>query len=130
MSPHSSLTLLRIIAMLALLLGFGACHRTLPGVAASAAPAAAPALVGQWRNSNGAWRFQANGTFWFMGGTTIEAKPSTLAMPKTETLQGTYQVRGAKLHLDLKQHTPSERESTFQIDGRKLTIDGVVYDEQ
>jgi hypothetical protein len=86
--------------------------------------------VGQWRNPDGTWRFQADGTFWFMGGTTIQANPSGLAVPKTEMLQGTYQVRGEKLHLTLKQRTPSERESTFQIDGRKLTIDGTVYEQQ
>jgi len=67
-----------------------------------------------------------------MGGTTIQANPSGpsgLNVPKTEVLQGTYLVRGAKLHLALKP-TPGERESTFQIDGRKLTIDGTVYEQQ
>lgn len=135
-TPKPYLTLLHI-ALLALLLGGGACNRPAsPDVAAPtspapAAPASAPALVGQWRNANGTWRFQANGTFWFMGGTTIQANPrSSLDLPKTESLQGTYQVRGAKLHLTLKQRTPGERESTFQIDGRKLTIDGVVYEQQ
>lgn len=136
MSPDPYPTLFRI-ALLALMLGGGACNRSAPPDVAAptspapAAPALAPALVGQWRNANGTWRFQANGTFWFMGGTTIQANPrSSLDLPKTETLQGTYQVRGAKLHLTLKQRTPSERESTFQIDGRKLTIDGVVYEQQ
>jgi hypothetical protein len=121
------------IALLALPLGVGACNRSAPPDAATItapAPAASSALVGQWRNMDGTWRFQADGTFWFMGGTTIQENPSGLAVPRTESLAGTYQVSGEKLHLTLKQGTPSERESTFQIDGRKLTIDGVVYDQQ
>ena len=136
MSPDPYLTPVRI-ALLALLLGGGACNRPAPpdvdasASPAPAAPAAAPSLVGQWRNAKGTWRFQANGTFWFMGSTTKRAKPLySMDVPKIETLEGTYQVRGAKLHLTLKQRTPGERESTIQIDGRKLTIDGVVYEQQ
>src|SRR5262249_37094030 len=84
-------TLLRI-APLVLLLGTSACTRSAPPDAAArtspapAASAGAQALVGQWRNANGTWRFQANGTFWFMGGTTIQANPSGLNVPRTETL--------------------------------------------
>ena len=124
------------IALLALLLNGIGCDRSAPpNVAtstapASAAPAATSALVGQWRNPNGTWRFQANGTFWFMGGTTIQANPSGLAVPTSETLQGTYQVRETKLHLTLKGPPPGERECAFQIDGRKLTIDGIEYEQQ
>jgi hypothetical protein len=135
LSAASQFALLRI-SLLALLLGSGACNRSAPLDAAvptspaPVVPASASALVGQWRNANGTWRFQANGTFWFMGGTTIQANLSSLDAPKSEVLQGTYQVHGAKLHLKLKQQTPSERESTFQIDGRKLTIDGIVYEQQ
>jgi len=132
MSPNRYRTLLCIV----LLFCNGACNRSAPPEVTAASspapvtPALAPALVGQWRNPDGTWRFQANGTFWFMGGTTIQANPSGFAVPKTETLQGTYQVRGEKLHLTLKQRTPSERESAFQIDGRMLTIDGIVYKQQ
>ena len=133
MNPH--LTLLRI-ALLALLLGGGACNRSdssdaaAPTSPAPAAPASASALVGQWRNVKGTWRFKADGTFWFMGGTTIEARPSAVNVPRTEVLQGTYKVRGEKLHLTLKGPPPGEQDSTFQIDGRKLTIDGVEYEQQ
>ena len=79
---------------------------------------------------DGTWRFQADGSFWFMGGTTIQANPSGFSVPKTESLAGTYQVHGANLHLTLKQHTPPERDCTLQIDGRKLTIGGVEYEQQ
>src|SRR5262245_50230832 len=110
-STVSYLKLLHI-ALLALVLGAGGCNRSAPPDVAArsspapAAPAPASALVGQWRNVNGTWRFQADGTFWFMGGTTIQANPSGLAVPRTETLQGRYEVRGAKLHFKLKQRTP------------------------
>lgn len=121
------------IALLTLLLGGSACNRpTSPDATApnSAAQATKPPPVGQWRNPDGTWRFEANGTFWYMGGTTIQANPSGLAVPRTEVLQGTYQARGTNLHFTLKQHTPGEKDSTFQIDGRKLTIDGREYEQQ
>jgi hypothetical protein len=125
------------IALLALLFVVGACDRPNPsgGAAPSSpapvTPAPASALIGQWRNARGTWRFQANGTFWFMGGTTIQANlPPGLNVPRTEQFHGTYEIRGAKLHLTLQQRKPVERDSAFQIDGRKLTIDGTVYDRQ
>jgi hypothetical protein len=126
-------TLLRL-ALLTLLLFGGACNRE-PEVAAPAftapdAPAAASALVGQWRNVKGTWRFKDDGTFWYLGGTTIEMTPSVMNVPRTEQLSGTYQVRGAKLQLTLKGPPPGGQESTFQIDGRKLTIDGKEYERQ
>jgi hypothetical protein len=79
---------------------------------------------------NGTWRFQADGSFWFDGGTTIQMNPSGMNIPRSKVLQGTYEAHGTNLHLMLKQHTPNEQESTFQIDGQKLTIDGEVYDKQ
>ena len=80
------LTLLGI----ALLLVNSACNRSAqPDASAPPAPDESKALVGQWRNMDGTWRFQADGIFWFMGGTTIQANPSGLSVPKTESLSGT-----------------------------------------
>ena len=137
--PCRSLLRIALLALL-LLLGVGACNRPAPSPAGATPntpappnPAAASALVGQWRNEKGTWRFQANGTFWFMGGTTItiQANPAIPNVPRTESLQGTYEIRGANtLHLTLKYGKPNERELPFEIDGRKLTIDGKVYEQQ
>ena len=124
------------IVLLTLLIAGSACNQSArpdastPNSSAAAAPDESKALVGQWRNVNGTWRFQANGTFWYMGGTTIQVNPSAVTVPTTESLAGTYQVHGTNLHLTLKQHTPGEQDSIFQIDGRKLTIDGVEYEQQ
>jgi hypothetical protein len=63
-----------------------------------------------------------------MGGTTIHANRTYIDVPRTESLQGTYQVRGTNLHFTLKYPPPAEKISPFQIDGQKLTIDGKVYD--
>jgi len=129
-----SLTLLHI-ALLALLLGGSGCDQSsspaaTPVAAKPAAPAPPPGLVGQFRNMEGTWRFSADGTFWFIGGTTIQQNPTGVAIPRSEQLSGKYEARGDKLHFKLKQHTPDEKDVTFQIDGDKLTIDGIVYNRQ
>ena len=135
MNSNPNPILLRII-LLALLLGGSACNRatspdaSAPNSSAPAAPTASP-LVGQWRNMEGTWRFEPWGAFWFNGGTTVQTFPgSGVTTSRTKILQGKYEVHGTNLHLILKQHTPDVQESTFQIDGQKLTIDGVVYDKQ
>ena len=134
MSFHPSLSFL-LTVLLGLFLAAAGCNRpaaNAPGASATAAadPEAAAALVGQYRNVNGTWRFQANGRFSFTGGTTVQANRIYVDVPRTEVLQGTYEVRGTTLHFTLKQRPPNERDMSYQLEGRRLTIDGDVYERQ
>jgi len=134
MSFQPSVSFVRIV-LLGLFLAAAGCNRpgaNAPGANAPAAAdlEAAAALVGQYRNVKGTWRFQANGRFSFTGGTTVQANLTYVDVPRTEVLQGTYEVRGTKLHFTLKQRPPNEREMAYQLEGRKLTIDGSVYERQ
>jgi hypothetical protein len=86
MSFHPSLSFLRTV-LLGLFLAAAGCNRpaaNAPGASATAAadPEAAGALVGQYRNVNGTWRFQANGRFSFTGGTTVQANRIYVDVPR------------------------------------------------
>ena len=120
-----------LLGLLALLGGAGCNKPAEVSARGTPEPAAPPApIVGQWRNMQGTWHFEAK-TFWFNGGTTIQTFPGTgVTTSRSKVLSGTYQAHGTNLHLMLKQRTPDVQESTFQIDGQQLTIDGEVYKKQ